>query len=77
MKKQHLKSLKLRKKSISNLTILTGGADADHGNVAAAAGTCESPCKGGTGCCNGTQTLEVCTYDPKSLSWKYEECICL
>ncbi|MGH1385857.1 hypothetical protein [Kordia sp.] len=65
MKKQNLKSLKLSKKSISKLTSLKGGS--------VPAETCESPCQGGTDCCNGSQG--VC-YDPESVSWVYRICIC-
>ncbi len=65
MKKQNLKSLKLSKSSVSKLTTISGG-------VADAAATCESPCQGGTGCCNGS--VGVC-YDPESYS-AYNICIC-
>ena len=43
MKKQQLKKLKLKTNTISNLqsNALKGGA------------SCEAPCQGGTGCCNG------------------------
>ncbi|MEM6718220.1 MAG: hypothetical protein AAF611_02795 [Bacteroidota bacterium] len=75
MKKQHLKSLKLNKKSISHLNFLVGGADA-HGGDHAAAGTCESPCKGGTGCCNDSIGPE-CTFDPESISWIFNICDCI
>ncbi|MGH1387957.1 hypothetical protein [Kordia sp.] len=43
MKKKNLKSLKLNKKFVANFNELAGGK----------AGTCEGPCQGGTGCCNG------------------------
>ena len=44
MKRKHLKSLKLNKKSISNLqNELTAGYNAQ---------TCEAPCQGGTTCCS-------------------------
>ena len=77
MKKQQLKSLKLNKRAISDLSMLLGGAD-DHGNGNdAAAGTCEGPCKGGTGCCNGTQSYgPECTIDPESISWRFGVCDC-
>jgi hypothetical protein len=45
MTKKNLKSLKLNKKIVSNFNELAGGQ----------AGTCEGPCKGGTGCCNGSE----------------------
>ncbi len=43
MKKKNLKSLKLNKKSISNLHSMKGAAPAQ---------TCEGPCQNGTGCCH-------------------------
>ena len=49
MKKKNPKSLKLIKKFVANFNELTGGQ----------AGTCEGPCKGGTGCCNGDTDLCV------------------
>lgn len=71
MKKRNLKSLKLNKKSISNLT-----------SGATPAQTCEGPCKGGTGCCEGgephTMQLDpVCTFDPASISWRIGVCDCI
>lgn len=78
MKKQNLKSLKLNKKSISSLTRLFGGADAHGNGNAAPAKTCEGPCKGGTGCCNGTGTVgPACTFDPESVSWIIGVCDCI
>lgn len=76
MKKQNLKSLKLNKKSISDLTTLVGGADAHGNGNAVPAETCEGPCKGGTGCCNNSIGPE-CTFDPESISWIFNICDCV
>ncbi|MGH1383097.1 hypothetical protein [Kordia sp.] len=44
MKRKHLSTLKLNKKSISNLREnITGGYNAN---------TCQGPCQGGTSCCS-------------------------
>ncbi|MGH1387954.1 hypothetical protein [Kordia sp.] len=50
MKKQQIKSLRLNKKFVASMngSILGGKA-----------ATCEGPCQGGTGCCNGATSLCV------------------
>ncbi|WP_298515846.1 hypothetical protein [uncultured Kordia sp.] len=65
MKKSKFRKLKLSKESISKLE------QSKIGGVVPA-GTCEGPCEGGTGCCNGSQG--VC-YDPESYSG-WQICIC-
>ncbi|MEM6684571.1 MAG: hypothetical protein AAF617_02155 [Bacteroidota bacterium] len=69
MKQKKLNGLKLNKQSISNFdaTKIVGGE------------TCESPCQGGTGCC---ETGEECELQKeysygKYCPWsRYSDCIC-
>ncbi|AXG72276.1 hypothetical protein KORDIASMS9_04545 [Kordia sp. SMS9] len=67
MKKRELKNLKLSKQFVSKLTSLKGGY--------IPAATCESPCQGGTDCCE-PGSMRACTYDPESNSWIDKICMC-